>query len=122
MAIVEKKAGGGPLVDLVPPGKHKGDPLPPESMVLREKLIAEHQEKMRKKRAENPPKPEPPQEPPLIPKDIFDVMHRVDFDRDSIMWGALQRSGGSSDSEPGENPECSDDGSVQSSCDESSVG
>lgn len=109
MAIVEKKAGGGPLIDLVPPAKHKGDPLPPESMIMREKLIAEHEAKMRKKREENPPKPEPPQEPPLIPKEIFEIMHRADFD--------MERLRGTLGLDP-DSLECVDSGSAQASCDD----
>lgn len=40
---------GKPLEDLVPPAANKGDPLPPESMRLREELIRKHEEKMRMK-------------------------------------------------------------------------
>jgi hypothetical protein len=64
----------GPLEDLVPPAKVKGDPLPPESMEMRRKMIEEEQSARAKKRNEISIKVSEPK----IPKEVFDVMHRLD--------------------------------------------
>lgn len=62
---------GKPLRDMVPPAKNRGDPLPPESMKLREKLIREHEEKMAAKRAdaEGAPAPLKVLRTPVLPVD-----------------------------------------------------
>jgi hypothetical protein len=44
-----------PLEDLVPPAKNKGDPLPPESVRLREELKEAHRERVRRARLPPPP-------------------------------------------------------------------
>ena len=69
-----KSRVGKPIQDLVPPGANRGDPLPPESMRLREEIIRKDKERIRKKReAEAKAKAEaerPPGEQTLHPAHI----------------------------------------------------
>jgi hypothetical protein len=54
--MTEKKKWriGGPLTNLVPPGKEKGDALPPESMKLREQILAEDARRKAERQKEVP--------------------------------------------------------------------